>query len=115
MSWSASPNVEMPEVTSIVAKTGRRTEMSREEWERTYQSAWQRYYTTDHIETVFRRLVSVEANAGNALFLLTWFKGSIDFEHIHPLESGFMRKKSRLDRRPNRCSSSCSTGSSCRQ
>jgi hypothetical protein len=42
----------------------------------------------------------VKANASNALFLITWFKGSIDFEHIHPLESGFLRKKSRLDRRP---------------
>jgi hypothetical protein len=51
--------------------------MSREEWERTCQSAWQRYYTTDHIETVLRRVASVGANAGNALFLLTWFKGSI--------------------------------------
>ena len=74
--------------------------MSREEWERTYQSAWQRYYTIDHIETVLRRVASVGANAGNALFLLTWFKGSIDFEKMHPLECGFLRRKSRRDRRP---------------
>src|ERR1700692_157035 len=37
---------------------------------------------------------------GNALFLLTWFKGSIDYEKIHPLEGGFLRLKSRRDRRP---------------
>ena len=74
--------------------------MSREEWERTYQSAWQRYYTIDHIETVLRRVASVGANASNALFLLTWFKGSIDFEKMHPLECGFLRRKSRRDRRP---------------
>jgi radical SAM superfamily enzyme YgiQ (UPF0313 family) len=74
--------------------------MSREDWERSYLSAWQCYYTIDHIETVLRRVASVGANAGNALFLITWFKGSIDFEKIHPLECGFLRLKSRADRRP---------------
>jgi radical SAM superfamily enzyme YgiQ (UPF0313 family) len=75
--------------------------MSAAEWDRVYKSAWQRYYTIEHIETVLRRVAVTKANASNALFLLTWFKGSIDFEHIHPLESGFFRVKSRMDRRPN--------------
>lgn len=73
--------------------------MSRAEWERASRLAWQRYYTTDHIETVLRRVASVGANASNALFLITWFKGSIDFENIHPLEAGFLRLKFRRDRR----------------
>jgi hypothetical protein len=34
------------------------------------------------------------------LFLMTWFKGSVDFENIHPLEGGFLRLKYRCDRRP---------------
>ena len=75
--------------------------MSRDQWNEAYRMAWQRYYTDEHIETILKRVASVGANASNALFLITWFKGSIDFEHIHPLESGFMRKKSRLDRRPS--------------
>ncbi len=75
--------------------------MSKDEWERAYKLAWQRYYTDEHIETVLRRVASAGANASNALFLITWFKGSIDFEHIHPLESGFLRLKYRRDRRPN--------------
>jgi radical SAM superfamily enzyme YgiQ (UPF0313 family) len=74
--------------------------MSRQEWERAYKLAWQRYYTTDHIETVLRRVASVGANASNALFLITWFTGSIDFEGVHPLEGGFLRRKFRRDRRP---------------
>jgi radical SAM superfamily enzyme YgiQ (UPF0313 family) len=74
--------------------------MSREEWDRAYQLAWQRYYTTEHIETVLRRVASVGANASNALFLITWFKGSIDLEGIHPLEGGLLRLKFRRDRRP---------------
>ncbi len=74
--------------------------MSRQEWDDAYKMAWQRYYTIEHIETILRRVAASRANASNALFLITWFKGSIDFERIHPLESGFLRRKSRTDRRP---------------
>ena len=74
--------------------------MTKEEWERAYKLAWQHYYTFEHMETVLRRVASVGANASNALFLMTWFKGSIDFENIHPLEGGFLRLKYRRDRRP---------------
>jgi hypothetical protein len=76
--------------------------MSDADWDRVYQLAWQRYYTTDHITTVLRRVAASGGNASNALFLITWFKGSIDFEQIHPLESGFFRLKYRRDRRPDR-------------
>jgi hypothetical protein len=76
--------------------------MSREEWDRAYKLAWQRYYTLDHVETVLRRVATTTANASNALFLLTWFVGSINVERIHPLEGGFFRLKYRRDRRPGR-------------
>ena len=32
--------------------------------------------------------------------LITWFKGCIHIEKVHPLEGGFFRRKSRKDRRP---------------
>jgi len=67
--------------------------MSREEWDRAYKEAWQRYYTIDHVETILRRVASTKANASNALFLISWFMGSINIEHIHPLEGGFLRKR----------------------
>ena len=67
--------------------------MSREEWDRAYKMAWQRYYTIEHVETVLRRVAVTKANASNALFLITWFMGSINIEHIHPLEGGFLRRK----------------------
>jgi radical SAM superfamily enzyme YgiQ (UPF0313 family) len=76
--------------------------MSRAEWDKAYAMAWQRYYTLDHIETILRRVASTRANASNALFLITWFVGSINIEHIHPLESGLLRLKFRRDRRPGR-------------
>ena len=76
--------------------------MSREEWDRAYKMAWQRYYTIEHVEKVMRRVAMTKANASNALFLITWFMGSINIEHIHPLEGGFLRLKFRRDRRPDR-------------
>ena len=80
--------------------TASHPKMSRIEWERAYHLAWQTYYTMDHMETVLRRLVATRGKASNAILLLTWFKGSIGIEGIHPLESGFFRKKFRRDRRP---------------
>jgi hypothetical protein len=74
--------------------------MSEAEWNRAYHLAWKTYYTIDHIETVLRRVAATPANAGNALFLITCFKGCIEIEKIHPLEGGVLRCKSRRDRRP---------------
>ena len=75
--------------------------MSAEEWQRVYAMAWATYYNDAHIETVLRRAVATRASGGNALFLITWFKGCIDIEKIHPLEGGFLRLKFRRDRRPS--------------
>ena len=74
--------------------------MSRQEWERAYNAAWRRYYTIEHIETILRRAATTKANVSNTLFLTSWFKGSIDVENLHPLETGFLRMKFRRDRRP---------------
>jgi hypothetical protein len=75
--------------------------MSAQEWQRAYKLAWSTYYTPDHIETVLRRAIATGASGGNAAFLITWFKGCIDIENIHPLEGGYLRLKYRLDRRPD--------------
>lgn len=74
--------------------------MTDAEWNGVYKAAWQHYYTTEHITTILKRVAASGGNASNALFLITWFKGSIDFEKIHPLEAGFLRLKFRRDRRP---------------
>ena len=74
--------------------------MSQAEWQEAYDKAWANYYTDEHIVTVIRRAAAMKANASNALFLATWFSGSIKIEHIHPLESGFLRRKFRRARRP---------------
>ncbi len=73
--------------------------MSRQEWEQTYAHAWSTYYSIEHIETVLRRAMATGVSPGKALILITWFKGCIDFERIHPLEGGFLRLKFRRSRR----------------
>jgi radical SAM superfamily enzyme YgiQ (UPF0313 family) len=74
--------------------------MSRAEWERAYQLAWDTYYTWEHIETILRRSAATKTNIGNLLTLIAWFKGSLRIEKIHPLEGGVFRLKFRRDRRP---------------
>jgi radical SAM superfamily enzyme YgiQ (UPF0313 family) len=73
--------------------------MSREEWEQVYRTAWETYYANEHIETILRRAKVTGTSAGKAVFFLTWFKGCIGIEGIHPLEGGFLRLKYRGDRR----------------
>jgi radical SAM superfamily enzyme YgiQ (UPF0313 family) len=74
--------------------------MSREQWEGVYRSAWETYYTPEHIKTVLRRAIATSVSPGKIMFFIVWFKGCIDIEKIHPLEGGFLRLKFRCDRRP---------------
>jgi hypothetical protein len=46
-----------------------------------------------------RRAASMRA-FGNNLVSITWFKGCIEIENVHPVEGGVFRMKSRTDRRP---------------
>jgi radical SAM superfamily enzyme YgiQ (UPF0313 family) len=80
--------------------TANHPRMSRDEWEGVYQSAWETYYTTEHVETVLRRAIATGTSPGKTLFFIVWFKGCIGIEGIHPLEGGFLRMKHRRDRRP---------------
>ncbi len=73
--------------------------MSREEWTRAYEQAWESFYSTEHVTTVMRRAAALHG-FGATLFAITWFKCSIEIEKLHPLESGFLRMKFRRDRRP---------------
>ena len=78
--------------------TGHAT-MSKTDWEKVYRQAWETYYTEAHIETILRRAIATKISPGKTMFLITWFKGCISIEGIHPLEGGYMRMKSRRNRR----------------
>jgi hypothetical protein len=70
------------------------------EWQQTYHQAWETYYTDQHIETVLKRAMATGTSPGKAVLFISWFKGCIGIEKIHPLEGGFLRLKFRRDRRP---------------
>lgn len=74
--------------------------MSKEVWEKTYIRAWDAYYTSEHVETVLRRAKATGSSPGKTLFYMSWFKGCISIEKVHPIEGGFLRLKYRQDRRP---------------
>ncbi len=74
--------------------------MSKQEWERAYKLAWETYYTPEHMTTVLKRAAASGVPLGRMTFLLLWFWGCVTIEKIHPLQGGYLRLKSRTDRRP---------------
>lgn len=73
--------------------------MSLEAWEEVYTEAWKSYYTPQHMEAILRRACA----SGIGFASLT---GSLllaqcqEFENVHPMQGGLLRRKVRLDRRP---------------
>jgi hypothetical protein len=74
--------------------------MSKAEWEETYTLAWERYYTPAHMETIMRRAMATRISAGKMMLYLIWFWGAVALEKVHPLQTGYLRRKVRTDRRP---------------
>jgi radical SAM superfamily enzyme YgiQ (UPF0313 family) len=73
--------------------------MSKAEFEKVYADAWSRYYTLDHVETIMRRAAVSRISTSQILLLSTWFMGALKIEGVHPLEVGWIRRKSRRNRR----------------
>jgi radical SAM superfamily enzyme YgiQ (UPF0313 family) len=73
--------------------------MSRDKWREVYHDSWKTYYTDEHVETVLRRCIATGTSPGKTMFFIVWFKGCIGIEGIHPLEGGFLRIRSRRNRR----------------
>ena len=74
--------------------------MTDAEWERAYNDAWDRYYSPDHVKTVMRRVAANGRSPGKIMAYMMLFSGWVKIEGVHPLEAGFLRRKSRRDRRP---------------
>lgn len=73
--------------------------MSKQEWERTYRDAWRSYYSLEHIETLFRRAGASGISLGKMLGQTFSFYGAIQYEGVHPLQSGVLRRMDRTSRR----------------
>jgi radical SAM superfamily enzyme YgiQ (UPF0313 family) len=73
--------------------------MSKADFEKAYAEAWTRYYSIDHVETIMRRAAVSGISTSQVLLLSTWFMGALKIEGVHPLEVGWIRLKSRRNRR----------------
>jgi hypothetical protein len=77
--------------------------MSDAEWEEAYRTAWETYYTPEHIRTILRRVAACRLGRLNTtVTTILWFYLSFAYEGVHPLEGGAFRLKFRRDRRPER-------------
>jgi radical SAM superfamily enzyme YgiQ (UPF0313 family) len=74
--------------------------MTREEWAQAYRTAWDSYYSNDHLETLMRRAISFGRNPKRIMEIALEFYGCFKFEGVHPLQGGFIRRKVRTERRP---------------
>lgn len=74
--------------------------MSDAEWESAYRSAWEWFYSPEHMETVMRRAAACGLAVGKVMFMMLWFFFSVRYDRVHPLEGGYFRLKFRRDRRP---------------
>ena len=73
--------------------------MSKEEWQGIYRRAWDIYYSPDHVETLMRRALA-SGNKPERIWAHTvQFYGCINYENVHPLQGGTLRRKIRTQRR----------------
>jgi hypothetical protein len=80
--------------------TGHSGAMSPEQWAEAYQTAWTTYYTPAHVRTLLRRARASGIGWQQIVAMALWFSGCKDIEKLHPLDAGWLRLRSRDERRP---------------
>ena len=76
--------------------------MTPAQWQGIYRSAWDLYYSIDHVETLMRRMVASGNKAERILWHTLQFHGCLTIEKVHPLQGGYLRRKRRLQRRSDK-------------
>jgi hypothetical protein len=90
------PDMNKYELEHVV--TGH-AKMTRDEWQGAYRSAWDIFYTDEHLKTVLRRAYVTGINIRSLMPVLLWFSSAVKIEDLHPLQWGIFRIKHRHDRR----------------
>jgi radical SAM superfamily enzyme YgiQ (UPF0313 family) len=73
--------------------------MTADEWQKVYRQAWDLYYSTEHIETIFRRAKASGIKPVRLLNHILQFYFTFIHENVHPLQGGYFRRKIRRHRR----------------
>ncbi len=92
------PDLNKYELEHVV--TGH-AKMTKQEWQDAYRSAWDIFYTDEHLETIMRRAAASGINVRSLMPVLMWFSSAVKIEELHPLQWGIFRIKHRKDRRPS--------------
>ena len=80
--------------------TTRHPRMSISEWEQAYDRAWRLYYTPEHVERLVRRAKVCGAGPRHVAHAILSYFACYQFEHMHPMQCGLLRRKRRATRRP---------------
>ena len=75
--------------------------MRRDEWQNAYLSAWETYYTPEHVERMLRRAAATGGGISRLASMIFLFSSMVSIEKVHPLQGGILRRKVRTDRRPS--------------
>src|SRR5450631_3049012 len=75
--------------------------MSKKAWENVYRMAWDQFYTREHMVTIIRRAATTGIDPEFLTIFFSEMSYAIRVHNVHPLQSGFLRRKYRLDRRPD--------------
>jgi radical SAM superfamily enzyme YgiQ (UPF0313 family) len=73
--------------------------MTARDWQAVYRQAWELYYSTEHIETIFRRAKASGIKPVRLLNHILQFYFTFIQENVHPLQGGYFRRKVRRSRR----------------
>jgi hypothetical protein len=74
--------------------------MSDAEWEDAYRAVWDAFYSAEHVRTILKRIAANPRGQPETIFTtLLCFRLMVAYEHVHPFEGGYFRRKSRRDRR----------------
>ncbi|MCG6942111.1 MAG: radical SAM protein [Thiohalocapsa sp.] len=74
--------------------------MSRDEWHGAFRDAWRSFYSVEHIKTLMRRGRTNRVSTGNIMGSSIAVYVYACIEGVQPLESGFIRRRVRRERRP---------------
>ena len=74
--------------------------MSKETLEEVFRTAWDAFYTREHMETILRRAGATNVRLSKVPGALLHFSQCLKWEKVHPLQGGVFRLKYRRDRRP---------------
>ena len=67
--------------------------MTADQWARIYDRAWHLYYSPEHIKTMIRRAHATRGGTSRLITAILLYYGSYRFQHVHPLQSGWLRRK----------------------